>query len=73
MALSGPSRHQSEHSIELAPQALPGGFVRPHSTQLPWHCSTWLWAPRNPAAGSCHHPWVPVPSQTSWLNPPRQP
>lgn len=67
MALSGPSRHQPEHSTELAPQALSGGFVRPHSTQLPWHSSTWLWASCSPAAGSCHHPGVPMQSQTSWL------
>lgn len=73
MALRGPSRHQQEHSTELAPQALSGGFVRPHGTQLPWHSSTRLWAPCNPATESCHHPWVPMQSQTSWLNPSRQP
>lgn len=60
MALSGLIRHQPEHSTELAPQALSGFFFRPHSTQLPWHSSTWLWALCSPAARSCHHPGVPM-------------
>lgn len=59
MALSGPSRHQPEHSTELAPQALSGGFVRPHSTQLPWHSSTWLLGIVQPSSWILPSSWGP--------------